>query len=92
VSVGHVQRAIEATGIPTVSVNIEAFAHVPRQMSVARSLITPHPLGRPLGAPGDSERQLAVVEAALDLFDVAEPTIREFPLPYRPTPHRQLPG
>ncbi len=75
-------------GIPAVGVYIGAFAHVPRQMSVARALITPHPLGRPLGAPGDAERQLAVVEAALDLFDVAEPTIRDFPLPYRPAPHR----
>jgi hypothetical protein len=86
VSVGHVQRAIEAAGIPTVGVYIGAFAHVPRQMSVARALITPHPLGRPLGAPGDSERQLAVVEAALDLFQATEPTIREFRLPYRPAP------
>jgi hypothetical protein len=86
VSVGHVQRAIESAGIPTVGVYIGAFAHVPRQMSVARALITPHPLGRPLGAPGDTERQLAVVEAALDLFDATEPTIREFPLPYRPAP------
>jgi hypothetical protein len=86
VSVGHVQRAIEAAGIPTVGVYIGAFAHVPRQMSVARALITPHPLGRPLGAPGDSERQLAVVEAALDLFEATEPTLREFRLPYRPAP------
>lgn len=86
VSVGHVQRAIEAAGIATVGVYIGAFAHVPSQMSLPRALITPHPLGRPLGAPGDSERQLAVVEAALDLFDVAAPTIRNFPLPYRPAP------
>lgn len=85
-SVGHVQRAIEAAGIPTVGIYIGAFAHVPRQMSVARALITPHPLGRPLGAPGDSDRQLAVVEAALELFGATEPTIRDFPLPYRPTP------
>ena len=71
-----------------MGVYIGAFAHVPRQMSVARALITRHPLGRPLGAPGDAERQLAVVEAALDLFDITEPTIREFPLPYRPAPKR----
>lgn len=87
-SVGHVQRAIEAAGIPTVGVYIGAFAHVPRQMSVARALITPHPLGRPLGAPGDTERQLAVVEAALELFDATEPTVCDFPLPYRPAPPR----
>lgn len=87
-SVGHVQRAIEEVGIPTTSVYIGAFAHVPRQMSLARALVTPHPLGRPLGAPGDTQRQLAVVDAALDLFEVDEPTIRDFPLPYRPAPTR----
>ncbi|WP_395160226.1 hypothetical protein [Ilumatobacter sp.] len=75
-------------GIPTVGVYIGAFGHIPRQMSVARALITPHPLGRPLGAPGDAERQLAVVEAATDLFEVTGATIREFPLEYRPTPRR----
>lgn len=83
VSVGHVQRALETAGIATVGIYIEAFAHVPHQMSLPRVLITPHPLGRPIGAPNDAERQLAVVEAALDLFDVGEPTIRNFPLPYR---------
>ncbi len=67
---------------------IGAFAHVPRQMSVARALITPHPLGRPLGAPGDGERQLAVVESAIELFEETQATIREFPLAYRPTPRR----
>lgn len=87
-SVGHVQRAIEAAGIPAVGVYIGAFGHVARQMSVARALITPHPLGRPLGAPGDAERQLAVVEAAIDLLEVTRATIREFPLAYRPSPHR----
>ncbi len=87
-SVGHLQRAIEAAGIPTVGVYIGAFGHIPRQMSVARALVTPHPLGRPLGAPGDAERQLAVVEAAIDLFEVTRATIREFPLAYRPNQHR----
>ena len=85
-SVGHVQRAIEAAGIATVSISIGAFAHVARQMSVARALVTPHPLGRPVGAPGDGERQLDVVTAAVSLLEVATPTIREYPLPYRASP------
>lgn len=86
-SVGHVQRVIEAAGIPTVGIYIEAFGHVPRQMSVSRALITPNPLGRPLGAPDDSERQFDVVEAAISLFDVDAPTIRHYPHPYRPSPN-----
>lgn len=88
-SVGHVQRVLEANGLPTVGIYISAFAHVPHEMGIARALITPNPLGRPLGAPHDSERQRDVVGAALELFDVAEPTIREFELPYRPTPGRR---
>jgi hypothetical protein len=77
---------LEASGIPTVGVYIGAFAHVPREMGVPRALITPNPLGRPLGAPHDGERQRDVVEAALALFEVAAPTIRDHPQPYRPTP------
>jgi len=86
VSVGHVQRVIEAAGIPTVGIYIGAFGHVPQQMSVSRALVTPNPLGRPLGAPGDTERQLDVVTAAIALFGVDAPTIRGYPHAYRPSP------
>ncbi len=82
-SVGHVQRAIEEVGIPTVSVYVRAFGHIPELMGLSRSLITRHPMGRPLGAPGDVERQRAVVEAALALLDSPEQTIVEFDEPYR---------
>ncbi len=78
---------LEASGTPTVGVYIGAFAHVPREMGVSRALITPNPLGRPLGAPHDGERQREVVDAALELFDVSAPTIRDHPRPYRPSPH-----
>lgn len=78
VSVGHVQRAIETAGIPTVSVYVEAFAHVARQMSLPRTLTVPHLMGRPLGPPFDRERQADVVMAALDLISSADrPTIVE---------------
>ena len=85
-SVGHVQRAVEAAGIPTAGLYISAFGHVPTQMSVARALITPHPLGRTLGAPGDKDVQIAVLTAALELFDAPGVIVREWPIPYRPTP------
>lgn len=85
-SVGHVQRAVEAAGIPTAGIYISAFGHVPVEMSVARALVTPHPLGRTLGAPGDNERHHTILIAALELFEATETIIREWPMPYRPTP------
>jgi hypothetical protein len=82
--VGHVQRVFEAAGLPTVGIYIAAFAHVPEGMGVARALITEHPLGRPVGAPGDADRQRAVVSAALELLTSNDATtIRRFPEPYR---------
>lgn len=82
-SVGHVQRAIEAAGIPTVGVYVASFGHIPGLMGVARALVTQHPMGRPLGAPHDTERQLAVVRTALDLLNSSEQTITDFGETYR---------
>jgi len=84
--VGHVQRAIETAGIPTVSVYIQAFSHVPNFMNLSRSVITQHPLGRPLGAPRDTERQRAVVERALGLLSADAQSIVNFEEGYRPGP------
>ncbi len=77
VSVGHVQRAVEQSGIPTASVYVASFGHIPELMGLARSVITPHPMGRPLGAPGDGQRQREVVQATLGLFDSPRPSIVE---------------
>ena len=66
-----------------MSVSVQSFGHIAELMSVPRALITQHPLGRPLGAPHDGERQRAVVERALSLFESPEPTIVEFGEPYR---------
>ncbi|MDT8436125.1 MAG: hypothetical protein RRA92_05150 [Gemmatimonadota bacterium] len=85
-SVGHVSRAFEQAGIPTVTIVVRAFRHVAERMRVPRALVTPHPMGRPLGAAGDAERQREVVEAALGLFESAEQggTVQEFSAPFRP--------
>ncbi len=85
-SVGHVQRAFEAAGIPSVSVYVKSFGHIPELMGVSRALITQHPMGRPLGAPGDAARQRSVVRAALDLLSNDHQTITEFPEPWRAAP------
>ena len=82
-SVGHVARVLEAEGIPTTSIYVRSFAHVVDEMKLARAVITRHPMGRPLGAPGDWERHRSVVAAALDLLDVPGGKVVELPEPYR---------
>lgn len=84
-SVGHVARAVEKSGIPTVGVFVAAFRHVPEQMTLPRTVITKHPMGRPLGAPGDHERHREVVRAALGLLETASATgtVIELDAPFR---------
>jgi hypothetical protein len=88
VSVGHVARVVEEAGIPTVGVYVKGFAQVAKDMALPRVLVTRHPIGRPLGAPRDAERQTDVIRSALKLLDAAEAgsTLAEFPEPYRPRP------
>lgn len=70
-SVGHVARAIEDAGTPTVVVMVRAFRHVAERMSLPRVVTSPHPMGRPFGAPGDVATQRRVLDAAMDLLDRA---------------------
>ena len=74
---------MEESGMPTVSVYVKSFGHIPGLMGLSRSVITQHPMGRPLGAPGDGQRQRAVIGMALGLLANPDPTIVEFPEPYR---------
>ena len=85
-SVGHIAREIEAVGIPTVAVYVRAFRHVAEAMGVPRTIVTRHPMGRTLGAPGDPERQAEVIDAAFDLLESAEEggALVELEHPYRP--------
>ena len=85
VSVGHVAREVEASGIPTVSIFVRAFRHVAERMSLPRTIVTRHPMGRPLGAPGDATTHRRVVEASLALLETATApgAIVELPEPYR---------
>lgn len=69
--------------MPTVGVYVRAFGHIPDLMGVARALITPHPMGRPLGAPDDAERQSTVVRAALALLESDHQTFVNAPEPWR---------
>jgi hypothetical protein len=70
----------------TVAIYVEAFAHCAEAMRLPRTLVTPHPMGRPIGPPGDRVRQREVIEAALRLVDTAtEPgTLERIGGLYRP--------
>ncbi len=70
-SVGHVARLMEADGIPTVVIGVKAFRDRLVAMHLPRTVITPHPMGRTLGAPGDHATQRKVILAALDLLEQA---------------------
>ncbi len=85
-SVGHVARAVETAGIPTVVVFVRAFRQVAERMGLPRTIVTRHPMGRPLGAAGDVERQREVVAAALELLATASAggALVELEAPFRP--------
>lgn len=85
-SVGHVARLFEEAGIATVVVAIRPYENRIKMMSLPRALLTPHLMGRPLGAPGDRETQLKVIRHALNMLETAEKggTIEHFPGAYRP--------
>lgn len=67
---GLVARVIEAAGVPTVTLNMmpayQRLVGMPRVAAVA------HPLGRPYGDVDDTERQRAVLRAALEIFVTAK--------------------
>lgn len=71
-SVGHVARLLEEAGIATVIVAAEAFRPRLEAMSVPRLVVTPYPMGRPLGPPGDRSRQRETLRAALILLESKE--------------------
>jgi D-proline reductase (dithiol) PrdB len=67
--VGLVSRAVEAAGIPTVTLNMiwvfQRLIGMPRVAAIA------HPFGRPYGDVGDVQTQRAVMRAALEVFETA---------------------
>lgn len=83
-SVGHVARFLEEAGISTVIIAVKAFAFRMGKMTVPRLVKTPHPMGRPLGAPGDKARQRDCILAALKLLEDAKQggTVYEMPGTY----------
>jgi hypothetical protein len=70
--VGLVQREIEAAGISTVSLSM--IPELTGSVGVPRMAAVEHPFGLPLGQPGDTVRQVAVLRGALAaLAEISRP-------------------
>ncbi len=78
-AVSLVAAELERQGIATVA--IQLLRKVAERVRPPRALFVPFRHGYPLDTPGDPERQHAVLEAALNLFDcqdVKPPVLVEF--------------
>lgn len=80
-SVGLIARAIEESGIPTLSLtsawSITASANPPR------AAYTDFPLGHTAGRPDRPEEQTALIRDALQLFETLDQPGEIVPLDYR---------
>ena len=74
---GLVARAIEAVGIPTVSISI--VREITEKTPPPRALFVRFPFGHALGEPGNRNQQFAILQQAfLLLFSAQQPgTIRD---------------
>ena len=66
---GLVQRVLEASGIPTVSLSM--IPDLTRAVGVPRLAGISYPMGRPLGRPHDADGQRAVLRSMLELLATA---------------------
>jgi hypothetical protein len=67
--VGLVARVIEASGVPTVTLNMIWVYQ--RLVGMPRVAAVEHPFGRPFGDVDDADTQTAVLRAALEVFQRA---------------------
>jgi hypothetical protein len=72
---------LEDAGIGTIIIATIAFRKRLEAMKPPRVLLTRHPMGRPIGPPGNPERQSEVIQAALEVLQTAEAagTVRVMP-------------
>jgi len=65
--VGLIAAELERHGIPTVV--IQLLRLVAEKVRPPRALMVPFPHGYPLDTPNDPAKQMAVIEAALELLE-----------------------
>jgi hypothetical protein len=68
--VGLIQRAVEARGVPTVSVTVAK--DVTEKIKAPRALFVPWPMGHHFGVPFHTAIQRRVVMEALQLLQTVE--------------------
>ena len=80
---GLIQRAIEAAGIPTISISLNRT--ITEKVMPPRALLVGFPLGHPMGNPFDGELQRQILLAGLKyLKEVGDPgTIVDLTRTYR---------
>ena len=85
---GLVARALEASGIPTVTLSL--IPDLTRAVGVPRLAGISYPFGRPLGRPHDPDGQRAVLRAMLDVLAraTAPDTYEELPFVWPESPAR----
>ena len=71
-SVGLIQRAVEATGISTVSITL--IESITRKVKPPRALAVPYGFGHPLGEPNNPELQHTIIAEALALLEDETPS------------------
>jgi len=79
--VGLVQRALEASGIPTVALSL--IPDLTRAVGVPRVVGVSYPFGQPLGRPHDADGQRAVLRAMLELLGSASGPDSYLELPFQ---------
>ncbi len=77
---GLIQRAIEASGIPTVSVSL--LRDVTEKLRPPRAVFLRWPFGHPLGEPFARAQQMTVIHDALAMLYTSSPGAL-VALPYR---------
>lgn len=78
---GLVQRVLEASGIPTVTLSM--IPDLTRAVGVPRLAGISYPMGRPLGKPHDADGQRAVLRATLELLSTATGPDAYIELPFQ---------
>jgi hypothetical protein len=78
--VGLVQRVLESSGIPTVTLSM--IPDLTRAVGVPRLAGISYPMGRPLGRPHDSDGQRAVLRSMLELLGAARGPDTYIELPF----------
>lgn len=80
---GLIQRAIEAEGIPTISISLNRS--ITEKVKPPRALVVAFPLGHPMGNPFHEEMQREILTEGLrQLAEIGSPgTIVDFTRIYR---------